>query len=132
VKLRDFYALVVLFLPCALRDSLTTQKARTRWSDLAVDFVDLWLATSFLTSFVVTLIRASKGDEKIRQTLIRYAKKDGRVGETTRRWLSGETVDVYYVLQEAAQHYEYAWNLYCWRCGRSWCKELKSRYIQQT
>jgi len=128
MKLRDFYALVVLFLPCALRDSLTAQKARTRWSDLVVDFVDLWLATSFLTSFVVTLIRVSKGDEKIRQALIRHAKKDGRVGETTRRWLSGETVDVYYVLQEAAQHYEYAWNLYCWRCTRKWCETLKSRY----
>ena len=131
MKLRDFYALVVLFLPCALRDSLTTQKARARWSDLVVEFVDLWLATDFLTSFVVTLIRASKGDEPIRQALILHAKKDGHVGETTRRWLAGETVDVYYVLQEAARHYEYAWNLYCWRCTKKWCKELKSRYKQQ-
>ena len=130
MKLRDFYALVVLFLPCALRDSLTSRKARTRWSDLVVEFVDLWLATDFLTSFVVTLIRASKGDEKIRETLVRHAKKDDRVGEVTRRWLAGETVDVYYVLQEAAWHYEYAWNLYCWRCGRKWCKKLKSRYTQ--
>jgi hypothetical protein len=128
VKLRDFYALVMLFLPCALRDSLTTQKARTRWSDLAVEFVDLWLATNFLTSFVVTLIRVARGDEKIREALIRHAKRDPRVGEATRRWLSGETVDVYYVLREAEQHYEYAWNLYCWRCGRRWCKEIKNRY----
>ena len=127
MKLRDFYALVVLFLPCALRDSLTTQKARTRWADLATDFVDLWLATDFLTSFVVTLIRASKGDEPIRQALIRFARSNN-VGEATRRWLTGETVDVYYVLQEAAQRYEYAWALYCWRCGRKWCKELKSKY----
>jgi hypothetical protein len=132
MKPRDFYALVVLFLPCALRDSLTTQKARTRWSDLITEFVDLWLATDFLTSFVVTLVRASKGDEKIREALLRYAKRDSRVGGVVRRWLSGETVDVYYVLQEAAQHYEYAWNLYCWRCGRKWCKDLKSRYKQQT
>ncbi len=122
----------MLFLPCTLRDSLTTQKARTRWSDLVVEFVDLWLATDFLTSFVVTLIRASKGDKPIRQALIRYAKSDGRVGETTRRWLAGETVEVYYVLQEAAQRYEYAWALYCWRCGRKWCKELKSRYKNKT
>jgi len=128
MKLRDFYVLVVLFLPCALRDSLTTRKARTRWSDLVVEFVDLWLATDLLTSFVVTLIRASKGDEKIREALIRHAKRDGYVGEATRRWLLGETVDVYHVLQEAARRYEYAWNLYCWRCGRKWCKELKSRY----
>jgi hypothetical protein len=128
VKLRDFYALVVLFLPCTLRDSLTTQKARTRWSDLVVEFVDLWLATDFLTSFAVTLIRTSRGDEPIRQALIRHAKSDGQVGEATRRWLSGETVDVYFVLQEAAKHYEYAWNLYCWRCSRRWCKDLKSRY----
>jgi hypothetical protein len=128
VKLRDFYALVVLFLPCVLRDSLTTQKARTRWSDLVVEFVDLWLATDFLTSFVVTLIRAAKGEEPIRRALIRHAKHDGRVGEVTRRWLAGETVDVYYVLQEASRHYEYAWPLYCWRCGKKWCKELKSRY----
>jgi len=132
VKLRDFYVLVVLFLPCALRDSLTMQKARTRWSDLVVEFVDLWLAAGFLTSFVVTLIRASRGDEPIRQALIRHAKRDPRVGEATRRWLAGETVDVYYVLQEAAQHYEYAWNLYCWRCGRRWCKDLKSRYENKT
>ncbi len=132
MKLRDFYALVVLFLPCALRDSLTTRKARTRWSDLVTEFVDLWLATDFLTSFVVTLIRASKGDEKIREVLIRHAKRDGHVGEATRRWLSGETVDVYAVLQEAAQQYEYAWNLYCWRCGRQWCKELKTRYRNKT
>jgi hypothetical protein len=132
MKLRDFYVLVVLFLPCTLRDSLTTQKARTRWDDLITEFVDLWLATNFLTSFVVMLIRMSKGDEAIRQALIRHAKKDERVGEATRRWLSGETVDVYYVLQEAAQHYEYAWNLYCWRCGRKWCKDLKSRYKQQS
>jgi hypothetical protein len=88
----------------------------------------MWLATDFLTSFVVTLIRASKGDEAIRQALIRQAKRWDGVGEATRRWLAGETVDVYYVLQEAAQRYEYAWNLYCWRCGRKWCKELKSRY----
>lgn len=99
---------------------------------MVVDFVDLWLATSFLTSFVVTLIRASKGDEKIREALIRHAKKDGRVGEVTRRWLGGETVDVYHVLQEAEQYYEYAWNLYCWRCGRKWCKELKNRYKNKT
>jgi len=130
VKLRDFYILVVLFLPCTLRDSLTTQKARTRWGDLVVEFVDLWLAADFLTSFVVTLIRASKGDEAIRQALIRHAKSDGRVGGATRRWLSGETVDVYWVLMEAARYYEYAWNLYCWRCGRKWCKDLKSRYKQ--
>lgn len=130
MKLRDFYALVVLFLPCTLRDSLTTQKARTRWDELVASFVDLWLATDFLTSFVVTLIRVSRGDEAIRQALIRHAKKDGRVGESTRRWLAGETVDVYYILQEATQHYEYAWNLYCWRCGRKWCKELKNRYKQ--
>jgi hypothetical protein len=128
VKLRDFYALVVLFLPCTLRDSLTTQKARTRWSDLVVEFVDLWLATDFLTSFVVTLIRASKGDEAIRQALIRHAKRDPGVGEATRRWLAGETVDVYYVLQEASRYYEYAWNLYCWRCTSKWCTSLKSRY----
>jgi hypothetical protein len=131
MRLRDFYALVVLFLPCVLRDSLTTQKAKTRWSDIITEFVDLWLAVDFLTSFAVALIRVSRGDEAIRQALIRHAKKDGRVGDATRRWLSGETVDVYYVLQEASQHYEYAWNLYCWRCGRKWCKELKSRYIQQ-
>jgi hypothetical protein len=128
MRLRDFYALAVLFLPCTLRDSLTTQKARTRWLDLIQDFVDLSLATDFLTSFVVTLIRASKGDEKIREALIRHAKRDPHVGEATRRWLAGETVDVYYVLQEAAAHYEYAWNLYCWRCGKKWCKDLKSRY----
>jgi len=132
MKLRDFYALVVLFLPCTLRDSLTTQKAKTRWDDIITEFVDMWLATDFLTSFVVTLIRVSRGDEAIRQALIRHAKRDGEVGETTRRWLAGETVDVYHVLQEAAQRYEYAWNLYCWRCGRRWCKELKSRYKQQT
>jgi len=128
MKLRDFYALVALFLPCTLRDSLTTQKARTRWGDLVTEFVDMWLATDFLTSFVVALIRASKGDEAIRQAMIRHAKRDSRVGEATRRWLAGETVDVYYVLQEASQHYAYAWNLYCWRCGRRWCKDLKSRY----
>ncbi len=132
MKPRDFYALVVLFLPCALRDSLTTQKARTRWSDLITDFVDLWLATDFLTSFVVTLIRASKGDEKIRETLLRHARRDHHVGETTQRWLAGETVDVYAVLQEAAQRYEYAWALYCWRCGKRWCKELKNRYRNKT
>jgi hypothetical protein len=131
VKLRDFYALVVLFLPCALRDSLTTQKARTRWGDLVVEFVDLWLAAGFLTSFVVTLIRASKGEEPIRRALIKHAKRDPDVGEATRRWLSGETVEVYHVLQEAAQRFENAWPLYCWRCGRKWCKELKSRYKQQ-
>jgi len=131
MKLRDFYTLVVLLLPCALRDSLTTQKARTRWADLVTDFVDLLIAADFLTSFVVTLIRAARGDEAIRQALIRHAKKDGRVGEHTRRWLAGETVDVYYVLQEAAQHYDEAWNLYCWRCGRKWCKDLKSRYRSQ-
>jgi hypothetical protein len=129
VKTRDFYALVVLFLPCALRDSLTTQKARTRWDELVASFVDLWLATDFLTSFVVTLIRASRGDEAIRQALIRHARLNGsNVGETTSRWLNGETVDVYHVLEEASKRYEYAWNLYCWRCGRKWCKELKNRY----
>jgi hypothetical protein len=128
MKLRDFYALVVLFLPCALRDSLTTQKARTRWDELVASFVDLWMATDFLTSFVVTLIRASKGDEAIRQALIRHARHSDSVGEATRRWLSGETVDVYDVLREAAQRYENAWPLYCWRCGRRWCKELKNRY----
>jgi len=128
MKTSDFYALVVLFLPCALRDSLTTQKAKTRWADLVTEFVDLWLATDFLTSFVVTLIRASKGDEAIRQALIRHARVNGDVGETTRRWLSGETVDVYDVLREAAERYEDAWHLYCWRCGRRWCKELKNRY----
>jgi hypothetical protein len=128
VKLRDFYALVVLFLPCTLRDSLTTQKARTRWDELVASFVDLWMATDFLTSFVVTLIRASKGDEAIRQTLIRHARNSGDVGEATRRWLNGETVDVYDVLREAAERFENAWALYCWRCGRRWCKELKNRY----
>jgi hypothetical protein len=128
MKLRDFYALVVLFLPCALRDSLTTQKARTRWSGLVVEFVDLWLATDFLTSFAVTLIRASKGDEPIRQALIRFARSNDDVGEYTRRWLMGETVEVYHVLREAVQRFENAWPLYCWRCGRRWCKELKSRY----
>ena len=128
MKLRDFYALVVLFLPCVLRDSLTTQKARTRWDELVASFVDLWMATDFLTSFVVTLIRASKGDEAIRQALIRHARMNGAVGEHTRRWLSGETVDVYYVLREAAEHFENTWPLYCWRCGRRWCKELKNRY----
>ncbi len=97
-----------------------------------VEFVDLWLATDFLTSFVVTLIRASKGDEPIRQALIRHAKSNSYVGEVTRKWLNGETVEVYYVLQEAAQRYEYAWALYCWRCGRKWCKELKSRYRNKT
>ena len=131
MKPRDFYALVVLFLPCALRDSLTAQKARTRWSDLVVEFVDLWLATDFLTSFVVTLIRASKGDEPIRQTLIKFAKNND-VGEATKRWLNGETVEVYYVLQEAAQRFENAWPLYCWRCGKRWCEELKSRYKNST
>ena len=130
MKLRDFYALVVLFLPCTLRDSLTAQKARTRWSDLVVEFVDLWLATDLLTSFVVTLVRASKGDEPIRQALIRFAKSND-VGEATRRWLAGETVDVYYVLREAAERFENTWALYCWRCGRKWCKELKNRYKQQ-
>jgi hypothetical protein len=128
MKLRDFYALVVLFLPCALRDSLTTQKARTRWGDLVTEFVDLWMATDFLTSFVVTLIRASKGDEAIRQALIRHARNSDSVGETTRRWLNGETVDVYDVLREATERFENTWPLYCWRCGRKWCKELKNRY----
>ena len=128
MKLRDFYALVVLFLPCALRDSLTTQKARTRWGDLVTEFVDLWMATDFLTSFVVTLIRASKGDEAIRQALIRHARSSDGVGEVTRRWLNGETVDVYDVLSEAAERFENTWPLYCWRCGKRWCKELKNRY----
>jgi hypothetical protein len=131
VKPRDFYALVVLFLPCTLRDSLTKQKARTRWDELVASFVDLWMATDFLTSFVITLIRASKGDKAIRQALIMHARMDRAVGEHTRRWLSGETVDVYYVLREAAERFENAWPLYCWRCGRKWCKELKSRYKQQ-
>ena len=132
MKTRDFYALVVLFLPCALRDSLTTQKARTRWDELVASFVDLWMATDFLTSFVVTLIRASKGDEAIRQALIRHARLDSGVGGATRRWLSGETADVYDVLREAAGHFENAWPLYCWRCGRRWCKELKNRYKNKT
>jgi len=108
---KTFYMLVVLLLCCCERDSLTKQKARTRWMRVR--------NAAFLSipgGFFGMLAGFSRV-ESIKQRLLLFVTwNPDAVGLNTLRWLLGQTVAVEDVLREAERHFPRAREFYEIKC----------------
>jgi hypothetical protein len=110
---KTFYMLVVLLLSCSKTDSLTKQKARTRWERLRN------AAYLSLPGGVVGLLVGLSRVERIKQRMMVFAAwNPDAVGRATMRWLLGETVAVEEVLREAERHFPRAREFYTIRCAK--------------
>jgi hypothetical protein len=108
---KTFYMLVVLLLCCCEKDSLTKQKARTRWDRLRN------AAYLSLPGGVFGLIAGFARVEKIKQHMMVFATwNPDAVGINTMRWLLGQTVAVEDVLKEAERHFPRAKEFYKIKC----------------
>jgi|LAFP01.1.fsa_nt_gi uncharacterized membrane protein YsdA (DUF1294 family) len=108
---KTFYMLVVLLLCCCEKDSLTKQKARTRWERLRN------AALLSLPGGVVGLLVGFSRIESIKQRLMIFvAWNPDVVGISTMRWLMGQTVAVEDVLKEAERHFPRAKEFYKIKC----------------
>jgi len=109
---KTFYMLVVLLLACSKTDSLTKQKARTRWERLRnAAYLSL---PGGVVGFLVGLSRI----ERIKQRMMVFAAwNPDVVGRATMRWLLGETVAVEDVLREAERYFPRAAEFYAIRCN---------------
>jgi hypothetical protein len=108
---KTFYMLVVLLLCCCEKDSLTKQKARTRWDRLRnAAYLSL---PGGVFGFLVGFSRV----EKIKQRMMLFATwNPDAVGESTLKWLLGQTVAVEDVLREAEKHFPRAREFYSIKC----------------
>jgi hypothetical protein len=108
---KTFYMIVVLLLCCCEKDSLTKQKARTRWDRLRN------AAYLSLPGGVMGLLAGFSRVEKIKQRLMIFAMWNNHVvGANTMRWLLGETVAVEDVLKEAERYFPRAREFYEIKC----------------
>jgi len=108
---KTFYMLIVLLLCCCERDSLTKQKARTRWERLRN------AALLSLPGGVVGLIAGFSRVESIKQRLMVFAAwNPDVVGVSTLKWLMGQTVAVEDVLREAEKWFPRAREFYEIKC----------------
>jgi hypothetical protein len=108
---KTFYMLVVLLLCCCERDSLTKQKARTRWDRLRN------AAYLSLPGGVFGLLTGFSRVERIKQRLMIFATwHPDAVGACTHRWLLGETVSVEDVLREAERWFPRAREFHRIKC----------------
>ena len=108
---KTFYMLVVLLLCCCEKDSLTKQKARTRWDRLrnAAYLSIPGGVFGFLTGFARV--------EKIKQRMAIFAMwHPDVVGINTLRWLLGQTVAVEDVLKEAERYFPRAREFFVIKC----------------
>jgi len=108
---KTFYMLVVLLLCCCEKDSLTKQKARTRWDRLRnAAYLSV---PGGVFGFLVGLSRV----EKIKQRMMVFATwHPDAVGINTLRWLLGQTVAVEDVLSEAEKHFPRAREFFEIKC----------------
>ena len=110
---KTFYMLVVLLLCCCERDSLTKQKARTRWDRLRN------AAYLSLPGGVFGLLAGFSRVEKIKQRMMIFATwHPDVVGNATLRWLMGQTVAVDDVLHEAEMYFPRAREFYSIKCRK--------------
>jgi len=110
---KTFYMLVVLLLACSKTDSLTKQKARTRWERLRN------AAYLSLPGGVIGLLVGLSRVERIKQRMMVFAAWNPDViGRATAKWLLGETVVVEEVLREAERHFPRAREFYAIRCNQ--------------
>jgi len=106
-----FYMFVVLLLCCCARDSLTKQKARTRWQRIR-NAALLSLPGGFLG-----LVAGFSRVESIKHRLMVFATWNHHVvGLNTLRWLLGHTVEVEEVLKEAERYFPKARQFYDIKC----------------
>jgi len=108
---KTFYMLVVLLLCCCEKDSLTKQKARTRWDRLRnAAYLSL---PGGVFGFLVGFARV----EKIKQRMMIFATwNPDAVGASTLNWLLGQTVAVEDVLREAERWFPRAREFYSIKC----------------
>ena len=112
MDVKTFYMLVVLLLGCSKTDSLTKQKARTRWDRLRN------AAFLSLPGGVVGLLVGFSRVERIKQRMMVFAAwNPDLVGRATMRWLMGETAAVEDVLKEAERHFPRAREFYAIKCN---------------
>jgi len=110
MDVENFYALVVLFLACNDRDSLTKQKARTRWERARRAAL---LSLRGVAGFVVGFL----DDDRIRRRMALFIHwNPDKVGVATMRWFLGETVAVEDVLKEAELYWPAARRFYEIKC----------------
>ncbi len=108
---KTFYMLVVLLLCCCEKDSLTKQKARTRWDRLRN------AAYLSLPGGVFGLLAGMARVEKIKQRMMIFATwHPDAVGEATLKWLLGQTVAVEDVLKETERWFPRAREFYRIKC----------------
>jgi len=108
---KTFYMLVVLLLCCCEKDSLTKQKARTRWDRLRN------AAYLSLPGGVFGFLTGFSRVEKIKQRLMIFVTwHPDVVGDSTLRWLLGQTVAVEDVLEEAERWFPRAREFYRIKC----------------
>jgi hypothetical protein len=63
------------------------------------------------------LIALVANETRVRQKLIAYAMKKKMTDTATWRWLTGETVEVWEVVDEMSKLYSKAFELYFKKCG---------------
>jgi hypothetical protein len=120
MEVENFYALVVLLLACNDKDSLTKQKARTRWERLRR--AALLSLPKGVIGFVVGLL----DDDRIRRRMALFIHwNPDRVGVNTLRWFLGEVVAVEDVLREAEQYWPEARKFYEIKCKAEQKKRIK-------
>jgi len=108
---KTFYMLVVLLLCCCEKDSLTKQKARTRWDRLRN------AAYLSIPGGVFGFLAGFARVEKIKQRMMIFATwHPDAVGINTLKWLLGQTVAVEDVLKETERWFPRAREFFAIKC----------------
>jgi len=111
MDVKTFYMLVVLLLCCCEKDSLTKQKARTRWDRLRN------AAYLSVPGGVYGFLAGFARIEKIKQRMMIFATwNPDAVGDSTLKWLLGQTVAVEDVLREAERWFPRAREFFELKC----------------